>query len=66
MREGQGFIQCDGCASPALQVIGSVVVIEHKHHGERHKTVIPISVLAEMIGGSPSPAPPSPLAAPAH
>lgn len=44
-----GAIRCAGCNSPALRIEGQNLIIEHKHHGERHTTVIPLSYLVDKV-----------------
>ncbi len=42
-----GAIRCAGCNAPALRIEGGNLIIEHKHHGERHTTVLPLSYLVD-------------------
>ena len=34
---------CDQCGLPVAEVIGDVLVIFSRHHGKKHRTVIPVS-----------------------
>lgn len=38
-----------GCNTPAAAIIGGVLVIQHRHHGERHMTVINLMALASEL-----------------
>lgn len=45
---------CDHCGTPVAEVVGDTVVIQSNHHGEKHTTVIPISVILVAINGKPT------------
>ena len=45
-----GMIPCDACSTPALRVVGNTVVVEHRHHGQTHVTVLSIQVLLDKVG----------------
>ncbi|NIN63710.1 MAG: hypothetical protein GTO63_03145 [Anaerolineae bacterium] len=45
-----GVIRCDECKLPAAKVVGTLVVIEHRHHGKKHKTVVEITELIKLAG----------------
>lgn len=38
---------CDQCRLPVAEVVGDVVVIHSRHHGRKHTTCIPISMILE-------------------
>ncbi len=42
-----GAVRCDCCALPVLRVVGQTVVIEARHHGERHVSVLEIRALVD-------------------
>ena len=41
------LLKCDACDTPALRVVGNAIVIEHRHHGNKHTTVIAIADLLD-------------------
>ena len=41
------LVKCDACGTPALRVVGNAIVIEHRHHGTKHTTVIAIAALLD-------------------
>ena len=38
-----------GCHSPAAHVMGELLMIESRHHGERHTTLIPVRELLALL-----------------
>jgi hypothetical protein len=48
-----GMIACDACSTPALRVVGNTLVIEHRHRGEKHTSVIPMSIILDKIQSGP-------------
>lgn len=47
MEDGE-VVYCDECGLPAARVVGSNLVIESRHHGQKHRTVIQIGRLTVM------------------
>lgn len=45
-------LYCDQCGVPVAEVVGNTVVICSRHHGEKHTTVIPISVILVAMNGN--------------
>jgi len=41
-------ILCTECGTPVAEIIGDVLVIKVKHHGEQHATIIPIEELQKL------------------
>lgn len=48
-----GSIACDHCGTPALRIVGQMLVIEHVHHGQKHTTVLTMAqIIDRMAQGS--------------
>ena len=47
MRDGE-IIKCDKCDLPAARIVGGLLVIECRHHGEKHRTVIQVGELVTI------------------
>lgn len=47
--EEDGTILCDECKLPAGKIVGTALVIEHRHHGRKHKTVVEIADLISLM-----------------
>lgn len=43
----RGTFPCDQCGTPALRVVGATLVIEHRHHGQKHVTVVELAALLD-------------------
>lgn len=41
------FIKCDVCSTPALRVVGQTLVIQHRHHGQTHTTVLSLQAILD-------------------
>lgn len=41
-------IHCDECQLPAAKIVAGALVIECRHHGEKHKTVVSVSDLVAI------------------
>jgi hypothetical protein len=52
-----GAVRCAGCNATALRIdyAAQTLVIEHKHHGERHTTTVPLSYILDKAGGAKLP-----------
>lgn len=44
------MVKCDSCNTPALRVVGTTLVIEHRHHGEKHVSVFSLQQLLDKMG----------------
>ncbi len=42
-------IVCSTCSTPIASLQGDKIVIESRHHGERHVTVITLAELSEKV-----------------
>lgn len=40
---------CDGCGTPVAELIGGLLIIKSKHHGEQHITVLNLISLASGL-----------------
>lgn len=45
----QGLVKCDQCYTPAYRVVGDTIVIEHRHDGQKHVTVVTRTQLLDMM-----------------
>lgn len=43
-------IKCDKCNTPAAALVGTALIIKHRHHGEQHLTVLNLHELASKLG----------------
>lgn len=39
------LIDCSHCDTPAFSIVNDCVVIMHRHHGQIHKTIMPLAEL---------------------
>lgn len=45
-------VRCDDCQLPVLKIVRGGLVIEGRHHGRRHVTVVPLAALLDMLEAS--------------
>ena len=45
-----GLVNCDECNTPAYRVVGETLVIEHRHNGSKHVTVIDLRAVLDKVG----------------
>lgn len=50
---GRGMGYCD-CGSPVFQIVGNALVMETRHHGERHDVMIPLQEILKYVEGGRS------------
>ena len=48
-QSSNNVFRCDKCGTPIFRIVGNTIVVEAKHHGEKHVSVIPISQIAGEI-----------------
>ena len=44
-----GYVTCDDCRTPAFQIKGNTLVIQHRHNGEKHKTIVLLQDLLDKM-----------------
>ena len=44
-----GHLRCPTCGVPYARLDGNVLVIESRHHGEKHVNVITVDKLLELV-----------------
>lgn len=44
-----GYLRCPTCGLPYARLSGNVLIIESRHHGEKHTNTITVDKLAELV-----------------
>lgn len=44
-----GLVNCDECTTPAYRIVGQTLIIEHRHNGQKHTSVIDLRTLLDRI-----------------
>lgn len=44
-----GLVSCDHCRTPAYRIAGQALIIEHRHDGQKHTTVVPLQALLDKM-----------------